>query len=161
MKATVTPSDVPATQADTASSATLRKRGRPRGLRKTRVRTTRFSIESAIGLFTDTCTKKPSPEWNWDGTAYPKTKRSHGPCLESLDKHSEVLRVMLGISPNGYPDPYVLRDLLVQLQTIFNIFDNPWFKSHNEERQSWTNRAMLASDKWRIMCKHCPMLVKS
>ena len=40
-------------------------------------------------------------KWDWDGRAYPKTKRSHGPNQGSLDDHSPVLEVLLRLAPNG------------------------------------------------------------
>lgn len=153
--------DTISTLADTADAGCGKKRGRPKGVGKPRVRTMRFDIESAVRMFADTASKKPSNEWNWDGTSYPKTKRSHGPCVESLNKHAEVLSILVHFAPNGYPDPYVLRDLLAKLHSIFDIFTNPFYESHSEEKHSLSTRAMLASDRWRIMCKHCLMLVKS
>ena len=84
-------------------------------------------------------------------------KRSNGPNMDSLNRHSPVLKILIWLAPNGYPDPYKLRDLLVQLHGLFKILDP---RSEGEANLSLGSVAILASDRWRIMCKHCLMLVK-
>ena len=61
------------------------------------------------------------PDWSWDGKSYPKTKRSHGPNIESLNRHLPLEKI-IGFAPNGYPDPHKLRELLVLLQDVFHMF---------------------------------------
>ena len=55
--------------------------------------------------------------WGWDGKSYPKTKRSHCPNMEALNNHTP-LKQLVALAPNGYPDPYKLRDLFVQLHAV-------------------------------------------
>ena len=62
------------------------------------------------------------PGWDWDGKMYPKTKRSQGPSMDGLEKHSQVLLLLIHIAPNAYPDAFRLRDLLMELHGKFRIF---------------------------------------
>ena len=58
------------------------------------------------------------------------------------------------MAPNGYPNGGRLINLLSQLHTAFSIF--PKHRS-----KTAAHRAVMAADRWRAMCKHCLMLVKS
>ena len=144
----------PAEQAITDESQ-KRGRGRPKGTGIPRIHTSKFDIEKGLAAFSDLACRT-NLKWAWDGTSYPKTKRSHGPNVESLAMHSEPLKILLQLAPNGYPDPYRLRDLLVKLQNMFNIFANCKLEAH----LNLANRAILAADRWRIQCKHLVMLKK-
>ena len=93
--------------------------------------------------------------WNWDGTVYPKTKRAEGPDQWALTMHAEVLGHLLTLAPNGYPCPWRLRDLFCHLHLKWGIFDDD---RQCVEAKSPFDRAALASNRWRIMCKHCVML---
>ena len=88
------------------------------------------------------------PDWTWDGTTYPKTKRSHGPNQAALDDHAEVLVNLFKLAPNGYPDAYKLRDLLMQLHLVYNIF--PKDDRSAESKLVLSTRALMAADRWRI-----------
>ena len=57
-----------------------------------------------------------------------------------------------------YPDQYRLRDVLLNLHNIFDILANP---PEEEKGFSLSKRALLAADRWRIMCKHVLMIKKS
>ena len=141
--------------AEPAADGEKRGRGRPKGTSVPRVRTTKFEVKFGVEAFAELCCTKYN-QWQWDGKSYPKTKRSHGPNVDSLAQHSEPLKVLMRLAPNGYPDPYRLRDLLVQLQYTIKIFDG----CQGEEHLAISNRAALASDRWGIMCKHLVMLKK-
>ena len=97
-----------------------KKRGRPRGASNcTRQKTVKFSIDEGMKLMAATARTSHHPEWDWEGKSYPKTKRSHGPNHAALDDHGEVLFKLIWLAPNGYPDPFRLRDLLIQLHILF------------------------------------------
>jgi len=102
-----------------------RGRGRPKGCGfNHRIKTTKFSVAEGVDRMTDLASNTHHPWWAWDGKMYPKTKRSHGPNADSLNRHAPVLMVLMVLAPNGYPDPYRLRDLFVQLHSLFNIFEH-------------------------------------
>ena len=125
-------------------------RGLPMG------KTIPFDIDHGVELLADLARNRLA--WlNWDGTTYPKTKGPQGPSQEALVVHAPVLLHLLTLAPNGYPCPYGLRDLLCQLHMKFNIFGDDYFM----DCQPLIKRAMLAADRWRIMCKHCSMLKHS
>ena len=132
------------------------KRGRPKGTGTGRVKVVRFSVDEGMSLLGELAAKKNyALPWDWDGKSYPKRRRSQGPNQESLTSHAEILYYLLKLAPNGYPCPFKLRDLLIQLHNRWNIFP----KDRSEEgNMALSNRAMLASDRWRVMCKHCLML---
>ena len=77
---------------------------------------------------------------------------------EKLNDHSPVLFVLIRLAPNGYPDTSRLRDLLMQMATVFSIFAHD---TSYEATLSLKTRAVMAADRWRVMCKHCLMLVKT
>ena len=141
------------TPAETALPKPLRK-GRPKGC--SRVQVVHFSIDEGMEMLGELAAKKNyALPWDWDGKGYPKRRRSQGPNQESLTSHAEILYHLLKLAPNGYPCPYRLRDLLIQLHNRWNIFPND---RSEEASMSLSNRAMLACDRWRLMCKHCLML---
>ena len=78
--------------------------------------------------------------------------------MAALNDHSPVRFVLIRPAPTGYPDAYRLRGLLMQMATVFSIFAHD--KSY-EATLSLSNRAVMAADRWRVMCKHCLMLVKT
>ena len=123
-----------------------KKRGRPRGVGFTRVKTIKFDLSDAVEKLSDLAAKKNKVyDWDWDGKQYPKTKRSHGPHQEGLSTHAAVLYHLLDLAPNGYPDPYRLRDTFIQLHNVWHIFE---YHEHSAEPgMSVMNRAMLASDR--------------
>ena len=83
----------------------------------------KFSVAAGADALADTASMADDhPGWDWEGKAYPKTERSHGPNMQSLDDHSEFLKVLIRLAPNGYADAYKLRDLLLQLHNLFQIF---------------------------------------
>ena len=140
-----------------APAEPARKRGRPKGSFSPRVRTVKFSVLEAVDSLADTAANTFHPGWEWDGKAYPKTKRSHGPNMDSLNRHSPVLKILFWLAPNGYPDPYKLRDVWIQLHGLFKILGP---RPEGEALLSLSSVAALAADRWRIMCKHCLLLVK-
>ena len=93
--------------ADTASGNENKKgRGRPKGAGKDRVRTAKFELNDGLEVFAGIASRPHCDlGWSWDGTSYPKTKRSHGPNQEGLNRHTEPLKLLLQLAPNGYPDP--------------------------------------------------------
>ena len=129
-------------------------RGRGRGTGGyCRVHTSKFAINEAIDRFADLACRTDHV-WSWDGTSYPKTKRSDGPNVEGLAMHNEPLKILLQLAPNGYPDPYRLRDLLMKMHSLFNIFA----ECHTEGYLSPSSRAALAADRWCTQCRHLIML---
>ena len=132
-----------------------RGRGRPKGTGIPRIHTCKLDIDTGIAAFTDLACRTNN-KWAWDGTSYPKTKRSQGPNVDSLVVHSEPLKILLQLAPNGYPDPYRLRDLLMKMHFKFNIFE----KCKGEAHLNLSNRAIIAADRWRIQCRHLVMLKK-
>ena len=115
----------------------------------------KFNINAAYDML-EKLANRMHLKFEWSGKLYPKTKRSHGPNQDSLNMHAEVLEVLIQLAPNGYPDGFLLRDLLIKLHAGFRIFDE-----NTETHLSIGSRAMLAADRWRIMCKHCRMLAKT
>ena len=112
--------------AATATAATARGRGRPKaslGNLQHRVKTVKFDLDHAVNLFHPVASMCYHPSWSWDGRCYPKTKRSHGPNMQSLNEHGAVLLMLFHLAPNGSPDPYKLRDLLMRLQDIYGILN--------------------------------------
>ena len=151
--APATPSIFAETLAETAHPKP-ETRGRPPGKESSsRVKNIRFDIEHGVELLADLA-EKNSVSFDWDGSAYPKTKRTQGPSQEGLVVHAPVLLHLLTLAPNGYPCPYRLRDLLCKLHIKFTIFGDNHFLDCNPLMKT----AMAAADRWRIMCKHCLML---
>lgn len=140
------------------SAAPARGRGRPKGCSFTsRVRTVKFGLDTGVATMHPLAINADLPGWTWGGRSYPKTKRSHGPNMHSLNHHSTFLKLLFELAPNGYPDPYRLRDLFVQLHDIYTIFDP---RSEADRLLSLPRIAILAADRWRIMCKHCIIIDK-
>ena len=81
----------------------------------------KFSIADGFQRLTNAATAAPYP-FDWDGSAYPELNRSSGPDTEALDQHSDVLIHLVHLTPNGCPDPFLLRDLLIMLHWLFGIF---------------------------------------
>ena len=77
--------------------------------------------------------------------------------MPSLNEHGAVLLLLFHLAPNGYPDPYKLRDLFMRLLDIYGIL-NP--RHEADKYLSLNSVAILAADRWRIMCRHCPVIVK-
>ena len=103
-------------------AATARGRGRPKGLNfQHRVKTVKFDLDHAVALFHPVASNMYHPSWSWDDRCHPKTKRSHGPNMPSLNEHGAVLLLLFHLAPNGYPDPYRLHDLLTRLHDIYGI----------------------------------------
>ena len=140
-----------------APAEPARKRGRPKGISTPRVKTVKFDINEAVDAMSDLAANTFHPGWEWHGKSYPKTKTSHGPNMEALNMHLP-LKKLVALAPNGYPDPYKLRDLFIALNTLYRIFEN---RADSEKHLSVNSLCMLAADRWRIMCKHAVMLAKS
>ena len=76
------------------------------------------------------------------------------PNPEKLNEHSAVLKVLLALASNGYPDGFTLRTTLMRLEECFKIFENRRPSTNNTddihwEQMSLENRAMLAADQWK------------
>ena len=109
---------------DAEQAAPARGRGRPKGSTNGfRMKTVKFDVASGVEAFTDLASNTHHPGWEWNGKSYPKMKRSNGPNMDSLNRHSPVLKILIWLAPNGYPDPYKLRDVLVQLHGLFKMLD--------------------------------------
>ena len=78
--------------------------------------------------------------------------------MYALNLHAEVLYILNGLAPSGYPDPYSLRDALLTLDYFYGIFKPDGSEEH---KMSLNNRAILVTDRWRIMTKHGLMLKKA
>ena len=79
--------------------------------------------------------------------------------MDGLNDHSEPLKQIIGeLAPNGYPDGHRLRDLFVHLHSIYKIFDP---RPETDKCLSLPMMAILAADRWRIMCKHVLMIKRS
>ena len=134
----------PQLPAETAPPIPLKLLRRP-------IKVMRFDVDKGLELLEDLARNKAcNHAWNWDGTAYPETQPAEGPNLEALTAHAEVLYHLLTLAPSGYPCMDSLCDLFCQLHRIWHIFD--------DDGQCVEARAMLASKRWRIMCRHCVML---
>ena len=133
-----------------------RKRGRPKGSNSNRASNTKFSLDEGVDALSDEASRSNRP-YDWDGKSYPKPKRSNGPHIDGLEKHYAVLGPLVRLTPNGYPDPYYLRDLLMKLHEVYKIFKTD---DSVEGQMSLQVRALVAADKWRIMLKHLLMLLK-
>ena len=140
-----------------AQAEPARGRGRPKGCSfASRIQTAKFDLDEGVDALTDLAANTFHPWWTWDGKSYPKTKRSHGPNMDSLNRHAPVLIKLIALAPNGYPDPYKLRDVLLNLHNLFKVFDP---RSEGEKLLSLSSVAILAADRWRVMCKHCLSIV--
>jgi hypothetical protein len=147
-----------------ASAATalepMKKRGRPTGSGCIMTKPVDFDIEDAVDALSDIACQPPQGPWNWDGSTYPLClSESMSPVsMECLDDHSPVLFVLFRLAPNGDPNMLRLRDLLMQLHDVFGIFP----EDETDKAKLWfSTRAALAAEQWRVMCKHCLMLVKN
>ena len=113
---------VPAEEYETSDAepaAPARGRGRPKGATNGfRMKTVKFDVASGVEAFTDLASNTHHPGWEWNGKSYPKMKRSNGPNMDSLNRHAAVLKKPIAVAPNGYPDQYRLRDVLLNLHTI-------------------------------------------
>ena len=109
-------------EADAQEAAPAKKgRGRPKGCSfASRIKTTKFDIEEGVQECTDLASNTYHPDWDWDGQSYPKTKRSHGPHIASLNDHCKgPQKPIIRLAPRCYPDPYKLKDLLLMLHDLF------------------------------------------
>ena len=68
--------------------------------------------------------KKVRGDCLWDGSSYPKTKRSHGPHQDGLEHHIEPLTELLRLEPNGYPDGYQLAAVWHNLHEVYKMLDD-------------------------------------
>ena len=91
----------------------IETRGRPKGIWQ-RPRAVKLDVNETWKVLAEIA-ETTHPEWDWDGKTYPKTKRSHGPNMLELNKHWEVLLLLIRIAPNGYPDAYKLKAVFMQL----------------------------------------------
>ena len=126
-----------------------RKRGRPKGCLTHREKTVKFDIEAAVCLLRELACQK-FHSFLWCGRTYPTTKYMV-PNPEKLNEHSAVLKVLLALASNGYPDGFTLRTTLMRLEECFKIFENRRPSTNNTDDTHWEqmsleNRAMLAAD---------------
>ena len=136
----------------------VERRGRPKGIpSKPKSKTVKLDVHETHKILAEVA-DTTHPEWDWDGKTYPKTKRSHGPNMQELNKHWEVLLLLIRLAPNGYPDAYKLKAVFMQLHGSHNILPPD---DSREGRLSIDGRATMAADRWRVMCKHCLMVITS
>ena len=91
---------------DCVPNAGKRKRGRPKATTVPRAKSSKLDIEEAIDALTEVAAVQYHPHYSWDGKSYPKTNRSYGPIWEALQDHHLVLKILIQLPPNGYPDKY-------------------------------------------------------
>ena len=91
----------------------------------------------------------PDPRWAWDGSFYPKRKRSEGPSIQELVNAVTVLTPLIEQATNGYPDHVGCTNVLLKLSHRKGVLVDGIDKACTPEAQ-----ASLAADRWRIMAKH-------
>ena len=117
-----------------------------------------------MDALTEIASDPPTGPWDWDAIRYmipkerPKWMRALTPDLTVLNNHSQVLLVLIRLTPKGRPNLDSLRDLLIRLHTVFRIF--PKDRPTRSAKLSLTNRTVKAADRWLAMCLHCLLLVK-
>lgn len=129
------------------ASPLKKKRGRHRGSLAASRTTCKFDVEEGVDLLTDAADKIHPPVALGPKYLPKERKRSNEPHMSSLDENSEVLLQLAKLAPNGYLDPYRLRDLLLALHRLYGIFKPD---DTVEGQTSLTTRAPVAADKWRI-----------
>ena len=76
------------------------------------------------------------------------------PNQELLSQHSAVLKILIALASNGYPDGFTLRTTLMRLEDLFKIFEDRRPSGNNNDDTHWEqmsleNRCMLAADQWK------------
>ena len=84
-------------------------------------------------------------DWRWDGLHYSKSKRGCGPDREQLTESAPVLKAILQLCPNGFPNLSSLRSVWLQLESRFNILEN--------RTAGLTSTVSFATDVWKKMTK--------
>ena len=80
-------------------------------------------------------------DWRWDGLHYSKSKRGCGPDREQLTESAPVLKAILQLCPNGFPNLSSLRSVWLQLESRFNILEN--------RTAGLTSTVSFATDVWK------------
>ena len=108
------------------------------------IRELNFDVAKGIIAMAAVASKTDHPKWAWDGTSY--TMR---PTVQNLNNHSDVFKVLLQLTPNGYTCLNNLRHLLLMLHQLYGIFSG----------RPLGPDATTAASNWRHTCKHCVFLV--
>ena len=87
------------------------------------------------------------------GNGYPKTKRTQGPDLESLQDHVPALRPILARAPRGFPKFVCLRETFSLLNGKLNLNDSKVLSNIGFSNS--------AANQWNVMLKHAVDLSKS
>ena len=128
------------------------KGGGPKDAPHCETKTVEFDIEAAVLLLTELASQK-FHSFLWSGRTYPTTKYML-PNQDLLNQHSAVLKILIALASNGYPDGFTLRSLLMRLEDLFKIFEDRRPSGNNNDDTHWEqmsleNRCMLAADQWK------------
>ena len=86
------------------------------------------------------------PGFDWDLSAYSKTRRSQGPCRDGLQTYKPLLKVLLKFCPHCKPGHVMLRECWKSM-----VGQYPDIKTSKESVSSW---ASSCADTSRMMLKH-------
>ena len=84
-------------------------------------------------------------DWRWDGLHYSRSKRGCGPDREQLSESAPVLKAILHLCPNGFPNLSSLRSVWLQLENRFGILEN--------KTTGLNATVATATDVWKKMAK--------
>ena len=102
----------------------------------------------------DKLASQRAPGFKWDCSTYSALSRQSLPDFKGLSAHAPALKVVLELSPSGFPAYSLVRSAIYDLCRMYNIFDNCppklQFKYAGE-----------AADAWKILCRHVYELAKS
>jgi hypothetical protein len=130
---------------------------RPQKARKRRATIYKLDELAVYGKL-EKLAKVRGPGFEWDGGHYTKQKRSWAPNREQLTIGTPVLQVLCEAAPSGYPCHQSVRNILIRLQTAYNVFE--LLPASNTETIVF-KIATDASDLWRIQAKHAAVLKSS
>ena len=97
-----------------------------------------------------------SVAWRWDGSCYPKTKRSQGPAVEALRLHAAPLPVLANLAPGGYPSFLHLRSAFTEMDKHVRLF--------TDDHVTGTVRSSRLDEiavRWKLMMRHLVVLKRS
>ena len=138
-----------------APAEPARGRGRPKGCCfKNREQTIKFSVQEGVEALAEIAANTYHPGWVWSGMSYPTLKWGNSPNMDFLNRH-RPLEKLIALAPNGRPDPWRLRDLLVSLHDIYGIFNK---REESEVHLPLSGVAKLAAGRWQKMCRHIALL---